>query len=71
MELGFIRSYVAGVSCSIFARKVRSTYFLNLGHRQLTQTPGFQVLSLNPRMQPRWFQRHGDWLRNEVMAGKN
>ncbi|MFL1492153.1 hypothetical protein [Pseudomonas antarctica] len=71
MGLGFIRSYVAGVSCSIFSRKVISTYFLNLGHRQLTQAPGFQIfchwtLEDNGRR----FQHHGDRLRNDVIAAK-
>lgn len=71
MDLGFIRSYVAGVSCSIFARKVRSPYFLNLGHRQLTQVPGFHVFShWTHECSSRWFQHHGDRLRNEVMAAK-
>ena len=71
MDLGFIRSYVAGVSCSIFARKVRSTYFLNLGHRQLTRTPGFQMFShWIHECSSRWFQHHGDWLGNDVMAAK-
>ena len=71
MDLGFIRSYVAGVSCSILSRKVMSTYFLNLGHRQLTQTPGFQVFShWTFEDNGRRFQHHGDRLRNDVRAAK-
>jgi hypothetical protein len=69
IALGFIRSYVPGVSSSIFSRKVRSTYFLNLSHRQLTQEPAFQVLShwTLERSEIR-FQHHGDMLRNDVAA---
>lgn len=71
MDLGFIRSYVAGVSCSIFSRKVMSTYFLNLGHRQLSQTTGFQVFSHWTLEGDAWrFQHHGDRLRNDVTAAK-
>lgn len=71
MDLGFIRSYVAGVSCSILSRKVMSTYFLNLGHRQLTQTPGFQIFShWTLEDNGRRFQHHGDRLRNDVIAAK-
>lgn len=71
MDLGFIRSYVPGVSSSIFARKAISTYFLNLGHRQLTQTTDVQVLShWTHESSDRWFQHHGDRLRNDVSAAK-
>lgn len=70
-DLGFIRSYVAGVSCAALSRKVMSTYFLNLGHRQLTQTPGFQVLShWTLEDNGRRFQNHGNRLRNDVIAAK-
>lgn len=34
-SLGFIRSYVGGVSSSIFPAKIKSTYFLNLNHPML------------------------------------
>ncbi|WP_122425023.1 hypothetical protein [Pseudomonas viridiflava] len=71
MDLGFIRSCVPGVSSSIFARKAMSTYFLNLGHRQLTQTTDVQVLShWTHESSDRWFQHHGDRLRNDVSAAK-
>ncbi|MFL1552992.1 hypothetical protein ACI77I_28610 [Pseudomonas sp. D47] len=69
MELGFLCRYVPGVSCSIVSRKVISTYFFNLGHRQLTQAPGFQVFShWTDECSSRWFQYHADRLRNGVMA---
>ncbi|MFL1555072.1 hypothetical protein [Pseudomonas sp. O11] len=36
IELGFIRRHVPGVASPIFAEKLKSSYFLNLNHRQLT-----------------------------------
>lgn len=71
MDLGFLRGYVSGVCCSIFSRKVISGYILNVGHRQLTQMPGFQVFSHWTLEGNAWrFQHHGDRLRNDVVAAK-
>ncbi|MBV1814451.1 hypothetical protein KTT58_17035 [Pseudomonas viridiflava] len=36
IEMGFIRRYVPGVASPIFAEKLKSSYVLNLNHRQIT-----------------------------------
>lgn len=36
IEMGFIRRHVSGVASPIFAEKLKSTYVLNLNHRQIT-----------------------------------
>lgn len=46
IEMGFIRRYVPGVASPIFAEKLKSTYVLNLNHRQIssgTDMIGFVV----------------------------
>lgn len=71
MDLGFLRSFVPGVSCSIFARKVRSTYFLNLGQAPVDSDARFLVFSHWTLEGNAWrFQHRGDRLRNDVVAAK-
>ncbi|TFY84493.1 hypothetical protein DYL59_29035 [Pseudomonas kairouanensis] len=41
--MGFIRRHVPGVASPIFAEKLKSTYVLNLNHRQIT--PGTDLIS--------------------------
>lgn len=36
IEMGFIRRHVPGIASPIFAEKLKSTYVLNLNHRQIT-----------------------------------
>ena len=45
VDQGLIRTFVAGATNSLFARKETSTYFMNLGHPELMDS-GSQVLTL-------------------------